>query len=54
VTMMRGEKPEGHGERCVSVGTLDMAIWGLLTTLAEMSAAKSNGGEYVAQVERPT
>lgn len=26
-TMMRGEKPGGHGERCVAVGTLDMAIW---------------------------
>lgn len=25
--MMRGEKPGGHGERCVAVGTLDMAIW---------------------------
>jgi len=26
-TMMRGEKPGGHGERCVAVGTLDMALW---------------------------
>jgi D(-)-tartrate dehydratase len=25
--MMRGEKPGGHGERCVAVGTLDMALW---------------------------
>ncbi|WP_233835848.1 enolase C-terminal domain-like protein [Paraburkholderia sp. ZP32-5] len=25
--MMQGEKPGGHGERCVAVGTLDMAIW---------------------------
>jgi L-alanine-DL-glutamate epimerase-like enolase superfamily enzyme len=25
--MMTGEKPGGHGERCVAVGTLDMAIW---------------------------
>ncbi len=25
--MMAGEKPSGHGERCVAVGTLDMAIW---------------------------
>ena len=24
---MRGEKPGGHGERCVAVGTLDMALW---------------------------
>jgi L-alanine-DL-glutamate epimerase-like enolase superfamily enzyme len=25
--MMTGEKSGGHGERCVAVGTLDMAIW---------------------------
>ncbi|HEX8814608.1 MAG TPA: enolase C-terminal domain-like protein [Terriglobales bacterium] len=27
--MMLGEKPGGHGERCVAVGTLDMALWDL-------------------------
>jgi L-alanine-DL-glutamate epimerase-like enolase superfamily enzyme len=26
-TMMTGEKPGGHGERSVAVGTVDMAIW---------------------------
>ncbi len=26
--MMTNEKPGGHGERSVAVGTLDMAIWG--------------------------
>jgi L-alanine-DL-glutamate epimerase-like enolase superfamily enzyme len=25
--MMAGEKPGGHGERCVAVGALDMALW---------------------------
>jgi len=25
--MMTGEKPGGHGERCVAVGALDMALW---------------------------
>lgn len=25
--MMRDEKPGGHGERCVAVGALDMALW---------------------------
>ena len=25
--MMTGEKPGGHGERCVAVGTIDMALW---------------------------
>jgi D(-)-tartrate dehydratase len=34
-TMMSGEKPGGHGERCVAVGALDMAIWDL--------AAKARG-----------
>ena len=26
-TLMRNEKPGGHGERSVAVGTIDMAIW---------------------------
>ena len=26
-TMMTNEKPGGHGERSVAVGTMDMAIW---------------------------
>src|SRR6202042_293823 len=26
-TMMMNEKPGGHGERSVAVGTLDMAVW---------------------------
>lgn len=34
-TMMAGEKPGGHGERCVAVGALDMALWDL--------AAKARG-----------
>jgi L-alanine-DL-glutamate epimerase-like enolase superfamily enzyme len=25
--LLAGEKPGGHGERCVAVGTLDMALW---------------------------
>src|SRR6202453_1637668 len=25
--MMRNEKPGGHGERSVAVGTIDMAVW---------------------------
>ena len=32
--MMRGEKPGGHGERCVAVGTLDMAIWDAAAKIA--------------------
>ena len=26
-TLMRNEKPGGHGERAVAVGTIDMAVW---------------------------
>src|SRR5215475_6706391 len=26
-TMMANEKPGGHGERSVAVGTIDMAVW---------------------------
>ncbi|USI71556.1 enolase C-terminal domain-like protein [Sphingomonas morindae] len=33
--MMRGEKPGGHGERCVAVGTLDMAIWDAAAKIAD-------------------
>src|SRR5712675_3345194 len=29
-TMMRNEKPGGHGERSVAVGTIDMALWDLV------------------------
>ena len=25
--MMKNEKPGGHGERCIAIGTLDMALW---------------------------
>ncbi len=32
--MMTGEKPGGHGERCVAVGALDMAIWDAAARIA--------------------
>jgi L-alanine-DL-glutamate epimerase-like enolase superfamily enzyme len=32
--MMRNEKPGGHGERSVAVGTLDMAIWDATAKIA--------------------
>jgi L-alanine-DL-glutamate epimerase-like enolase superfamily enzyme len=34
--MMTGEKPGGHGERCVAVGALDMAIWDLAAKIARL------------------
>lgn len=33
--LMTGEKPGGHGERCVAVGTLDMAIWDAAAKIAD-------------------
>lgn len=34
--MMQDEKPGGHGERCVAVGALDMALWDLAAKAADM------------------
>jgi L-alanine-DL-glutamate epimerase-like enolase superfamily enzyme len=34
--MMAGEKPGGHGERCVAVGALDMALWDAAAKAAGM------------------
>ncbi|MGZ3504953.1 MAG: enolase C-terminal domain-like protein [Vulcanimicrobiaceae bacterium] len=34
--MMKGEKPGGHGERCVAVGTLDMALWDAAAKIANL------------------
>jgi L-alanine-DL-glutamate epimerase-like enolase superfamily enzyme len=34
--MMTGEKPGGHGERCVAVGALDMAVWDAAPKIAGM------------------
>jgi D(-)-tartrate dehydratase len=33
-TLMRNEKPGGHGERSVAVGTIDMAVWDALAKIA--------------------
>jgi L-alanine-DL-glutamate epimerase-like enolase superfamily enzyme len=37
--MMAGEKPGGHGERCVAVGTLDMALWDAAAKIADLPLA---------------
>src|SRR6185503_3148237 len=33
-TLMKNEKPGGHGERSVAVGTLDMAVWDATAKIA--------------------
>jgi L-alanine-DL-glutamate epimerase-like enolase superfamily enzyme len=54
--MMSNEKPGGHGERSVAVGTLDMAIWDatakiankpLFRMLAEMKGVEANPRVFV-------
>lgn len=35
-TLMSAEKPGGHGERSVAVGTIDMAIWDAVAKIAEV------------------
>ena len=33
-TIMKNEKPGGHGERSVAVGTIDMAVWDAVSKIA--------------------
>jgi L-alanine-DL-glutamate epimerase-like enolase superfamily enzyme len=48
-TMMTNEKPGGHGERSVAVGTIDMAVWDAVAKIAERPLfrllAERNGRE---------
>src|SRR5687768_13970583 len=34
--MMKAEKPGGHGDRCIAVGTLDMALWDAAAKIADL------------------
>src|ERR687892_2139646 len=54
--MMSNEKPGGHGERSVAVGTIDMAVWDavakiegkpLFTVLAERHGREANPRVFV-------
>src|SRR5271167_4561776 len=55
-TLMKNEKPGGHGERSVAVGTIDMAVWDavakiagqpLFRLLAERHGLKANPRVFV-------
>jgi D(-)-tartrate dehydratase len=50
--MMSGEKPGGHGERCVAVGTLDMAIWDVAAKIAGLPLYRFIG-EATGTAPRP-
>ena len=52
--MMRNEKPGGHGERSVAVGTIDMAIWDLVSKIEKKPLFQmlAEGMEMVQLIEK--
>ncbi|MBA3416481.1 MAG: mandelate racemase/muconate lactonizing enzyme family protein [Chloroflexia bacterium] len=53
--MMTGEKPGGHGERSVAVGTVDMAVWDAVAKIEgkplwRLLAERYRGGDADAKV----
>jgi L-alanine-DL-glutamate epimerase-like enolase superfamily enzyme len=44
--MMRNEKPGGHGDRSVAVGTIDMAIWDLVAKIEQKPLYKLLSERY--------
>jgi D(-)-tartrate dehydratase len=55
--MMTNEKPGGHGERSVAVGTIDMAVWDAVAKIADMPLhdmlAQKYGNLYGKGVANP-
>jgi D(-)-tartrate dehydratase len=54
-TMMTNEKPGGHGERSVAVGTIDMAVWDAVAKIAgvplyRLLADRYRGGQADGKV----
>ena len=52
---MRNEKPGGHGERSTAVGTIDMAIWDIVSKieqvpLYELLAKKYGDGKFTNKI----
>ena len=47
-SMMRNEKPGGHGDRSVAVGVLDMALWDAAAKLAGLPLWKLLANRYRA------
>ncbi|NMG33988.1 mandelate racemase [Azoarcus sp. TTM-91] len=45
-TMMTNEKPGGHGERSVAVGTIDMAVWDAVAKIAGKPLYQLLADEY--------
>jgi len=54
-TLMKNEKPGGHGERSVAVGTIDMAVWDAVAKIAgkplyRLLADRYGGGKADSKV----
>ena len=54
-TLMKNEKPGGHGERSVAVGTIDMAVWDAVAKIAgkplyRLLAERYRGGKADSKV----
>lgn len=45
-TLMTNEKPGGHGERSVAVGTIDMAVWDAVAKIAEQPLHRLLAARY--------
>jgi L-alanine-DL-glutamate epimerase-like enolase superfamily enzyme len=51
-TLMTNEKPGGHGERSVAVGTIDMAVWDAVAKIAEKPLYRLLADRYRGGVGR--
>ena len=51
--LMSNEKPGGHGERSVAVGTIDMAIWDAVAKIAERPLFRVLGERYRTGTANP-
>jgi L-alanine-DL-glutamate epimerase-like enolase superfamily enzyme len=50
-TLMRNEKPGGHGERSVAVGTIDMAVWDAVAKIARKPLFRLLAERYGQQAD---
>jgi D(-)-tartrate dehydratase len=51
-TLFRNEKPGGHGERSVAIGTIDMAIWDAVAKIAEKPLFRLLAERYGVEADR--
>ncbi|MFZ0242813.1 MAG: mandelate racemase/muconate lactonizing enzyme family protein [Desulfobacterales bacterium] len=49
-TVMKNEKPGGHGERSVAVGVIDMAVWDLVSKIAGKPLCRLLAERYRGQL----